>query len=132
MKTKPAAPKDIHEYIATFPRPVQTVLKRVRTAIRKAVPGAQETISYKIPTFKLNGRSVLYFAGWKEHYSLYPSSARMIAKFKKELADYEYNDKGTIRFPLDGPVPEELIAGIARFRVREMAEHTPKTAITKR
>ena len=100
MKTNQSAPKNIDEYIAGFPRSVQTVLKKVRSTIRKAVPGAQESISYNMPTYKLNGRGVIHFAGWKEHYSLYPSNARLIAAFRKELGAYEFNDKGTIRFPL--------------------------------
>ena len=125
MKTKGAAPASIDEYIAGFPRPVQAVLRRVRTTIRKALPGAQETISYSMPTFKLNGRSVIYFAGWKEHYSVYPSNPRLIAAFKKELANYEFNDKGTIRFPLSEPVPEKLLTGIAKFRAKEIEEKHP-------
>lgn len=122
MKTSEAAPRSIDEYIAGFPKSVRTVLKKVRTTIRKAVPGAQETISYNIPTYKLHGRGVIYFAGWKEHYSLYPSNARLIAAFRKELRGYEFNDKGTIRFPLDEPVPEKLIAGIAKFRANEVGD----------
>ncbi len=120
MKTNPPAPKNIDEYIAGFPRSVQTVLKKVRSTIRKAVPGAQETISYNMPTYKLNGQGVIHFAGWKEHYSLYPSNTRLIAAFRKELSAYEFNDKGTIRFPLSEGVPEKLIAGIAQFRAKEV------------
>jgi uncharacterized protein YdhG (YjbR/CyaY superfamily) len=121
MKTNTSAPKTVAEYIADFPRSVQTVLKRVRSIIRKVVPDAQETISYNIPTYKLNGRSMIYFAGWKGHYSLYPANTRLIAAFKKELANREFNDKGTIRFPLSEPVPEKLIARIAQFRANEVA-----------
>ncbi len=73
-----------------------------------------------MPTYKLNGRGVIHFAGWKEHYSLYPSNARLIAAFRKELGAYEFNDKGTIRFPLSEAVPEKLIAGIAQFRAKEV------------
>ena len=122
MKSGDARPQTIDEYIAGFPRPVQTVLKRVRRTIRSAVPDAQETISYNIPTYKLNGRALIHFAGWKAHYSLYPANARLIAAFRKELANYEYNDKGTIRFPLDQPIPDKLIAGIVRFRAKELRE----------
>jgi uncharacterized protein YdhG (YjbR/CyaY superfamily) len=96
------------------------VLERVRRIIRKAVPGAEETISYNIPTYKLHGRPVLYFGGWKQHYSLYPSTDRLAAAFRDELARYEAG-KGTIRFPLDQPVPVKLIEGIAKFRAREVA-----------
>ena len=120
MKSGNARPQTIEEYIAGFPRPVQTVLKRVRRTIRSAAPDAEETISYNIPTYKLNGRALIYFAGWKAHYSLYPANARLIAAFKKDLAKYEYNDKGTIRFPLDQPIPDKLIARIVRFRAKEL------------
>ena len=110
--------KSIDEYIATFPPDVQASLQRVRTTIRKAVPKAEEAISYQIPTFKLHGSYVAYFAGWKQHYSLYPASRRLVAAFKDELAPYAVN-KGTIRFPLSKPVPVKLIAGIAKFLAKE-------------
>jgi uncharacterized protein YdhG (YjbR/CyaY superfamily) len=100
MKADQTSPRNIDEYIAGFPRPVQDVLRRVRSTIRKAVPGAEEAISYKIPMYKMNGRPVLYFAGWKEHYSLYPANHRLVAAFKDDLAPYEVNNKGTIRFPV--------------------------------
>jgi len=111
----------VDEYIASQPEAVQDVLKRVRSAIRKAVPTAEEVISYKIPTYKLPGGPVIYFAGWKQHYSLYPANARLIAAFKDELAPYEFNNKGTIRFPLSEPVPVKLIERIAKFRAKEVA-----------
>ena len=122
MKTDHRTPRNIDEYIADFPPAVQIVLKRVRSAIRKAVPNAEEAISYRIPAYKLHGRYVIYFAGWKRHYSLYPSTARLVAAFKDDLAPYEVNDKGTIRFPLSEPVPVKLIEGIAKFRAKEVAE----------
>ena len=121
MKTGQAAPKNIDEYIADFPRTVQSVLKRVRSTIRKALPGAEEVISYRIPAYRIHGSTVLYFAGWKNHYSLYPSTDRLVKAFKDELAPYEVNNKGTIRFPLSEPVPVKLIAGIAKFRSKEAA-----------
>ena len=111
----------VDEYIASQPEVVQGVLERVRRTIRKAVPGAEETITYRIPTYKLNGRAVIYFAGWRQHYSLYPSSADVVAAFKGEVAKYEVN-KGTIRFPLSQPVPVRLIERIAKFRAKEAAE----------
>jgi len=116
---KPAA--SVREYIAAQPLAARAALRRVRSAIRKALPRAEEAISYGIPTVKLDGRSVLAFAGWKEHYSLYPAGARLAAAFREELRPYEYNRKGTIRFPLAQPVPERLIERIARFRAREVA-----------
>lgn len=122
----------VPEYIASQPAAVQRALKRVRTAIRKAMPAAEEVISYQIPAYTLDGRAVLYFAGWKQHYSLYPSTARLVAAFKDELAPYEIS-KGTIRFPLSDPVPVALIAGIAKFRATEARrEKTKATAAKKR
>lgn len=129
MKT---APDNVAAYIAGFPRPVQTVLKRVRSIIRKAVPGAEEVISYRIPAFKVDGRTVLYFAAWKEHYSVYPSNARLVAAFKNKLSRYELS-KGTIRFPLSEPVPVKLLEGIAKFRAKEVADAAKaKAAVRKK
>jgi uncharacterized protein YdhG (YjbR/CyaY superfamily) len=113
--------KSVDQYIASQPEAMRPVLERVRSAIRKAVPRAEEVISYKIPTYKLHGRPVLYFAGWKQHYSLYPSTDHIVAAFGKELARYEVT-RGTIRFPLAGPVPVKLIASIAKLRMKEVAE----------
>ena len=124
--------KSVDEYIASQPSAVQGVLKRVRSAIRKAVPGAEEVISYQIPAYKLRGGYVLYFAGWKEHYSLYPAGDRLVAAFKKELAPYKLS-KGTIRFPLSQPVPAKLIERIAKFRAKEAGERAKaKTAEPKK
>lgn len=120
---KRAAPKNVDAYIAGFPRSVQTVLRRVRNIVRKAVPEADEGISYQIPAYKLNGKPVIYFAAFKEHYSIYPSNPRLVRAFKDELAGYEMS-KGTIRFPLSGHVPMKLIADIARFRAKEVAAGT--------
>jgi uncharacterized protein YdhG (YjbR/CyaY superfamily) len=116
---KRAAPKDVADYIGQFPRPVQTVLTRVRRIIRTAVPGAEETISYQIPTYKLNRKPVIYFAAFTSHYSVYPSNARLVAALRAELAGHEMS-KGTIRFPLDEPVPAKLIERIAKFRAKEV------------
>jgi uncharacterized protein YdhG (YjbR/CyaY superfamily) len=114
--------KSVDDYIATFPEDVQAILQRVRSTIRKAVPGAEEMISYQIPAYKLHGDRVLYFAGWKEHYSLYPAPDPVVEAFKDELAPYKVN-KGTIRFPLSSPVPVKLIERIAKFRAKEAIEH---------
>jgi uncharacterized protein YdhG (YjbR/CyaY superfamily) len=111
--------KSVNEYIASKPADVRPVLERVRQAIAAAVPGGTEAISYQMPVFMLNGSPVLYFAGWKHHYSLYPASEALVAAFEKALARYELS-KGTIRFPLAEPVPEKLIARIARFRARQI------------
>jgi len=110
--------KSVDDYIASQPAAVQSTLEHVRNTIRKAVPEAEEVISYKIPTYKLPGGPVLYFAGWKQHYSLYPASSHLVAAFKDELAPYEVN-KGTIRFPFSKTAPVKLIGGIARFLAKE-------------
>lgn len=114
------APESVDEYIARQPENVQAVLRRVRSIIRKALPGAEEVISYQIPAYRLHDRCVIYFAGWKQHYSLYPASAGLVAAFRKDLAPYPVS-KGTIRFPLGRPVPGTLIAGITKFLARESA-----------
>ncbi len=113
--------KSVDEYIKTHPEDVQSILQRVRSTIRKALPGAEEVISYQIPAYKLPGGAVLYFAGWKQHYSLYPATAHLVAAFKDDLAAYKVS-KGTIRFPLAQPVPVKLIERIAKFRAKESAE----------
>ena len=112
--------KSVDEYIATHPKDVQAILQRVRRTIRKAVPGAEEVISYEIPAYKMHGGSVVYFAGWKRHYSLYPANDRLVAAFEDDLARYEVS-KGTIRFPLSQPVPVKLIERIAKFLATEAA-----------
>ena len=118
---KGSTTETVPAYIARFPRAVQAELKRVRRSIRRAVPAAEEVISYQIPAFKLHGKPVLFFAAWKEHLSIYPSNARLVAAFKDELAKYE-RSKGTIRFPLSDPVPAKLIERIARFRAKEIGD----------
>jgi uncharacterized protein YdhG (YjbR/CyaY superfamily) len=110
----------VDEYIASKPETVRRTLELVRSVIVKAVPGAVESISYGMPTYKLHGRAVIYFAGWSRHYSLYPSTDRLVAALKDDLAKYEVS-KGTIRFPLSEPVPARLIERIATFRAREVA-----------
>ena len=111
--------KSVNEYIASKPKDVRVALRRVRSAIRKAVPAAEEVISYQIPTYKLNGVPVLFFAGWKQHYSLYPAGDAVVAAFKDELATYELS-KATIRFPLTANVPVKLIERIAKFRAEQL------------
>ena len=113
---KQTAPKTIDEYIAGFPPDVQEILQKVRQTIRKAAPGAEETIKYSMPTFMLNG-NLVYFAGFKNHIGFYPVPTG-IEKFKKELAAYKQG-KGSIQFPLDQPIPYGLISKIVKFRVKE-------------
>jgi uncharacterized protein YdhG (YjbR/CyaY superfamily) len=114
--------ESVDEYIAAQPEAAQPALKRVRAAIRKAVPKAEETISYKIPTYKLHGERLLYFAGWKRHYSLYPATKRLVAALNEDLKPYEVV-KSTVRFSLAEPVPAKLIARIAKFRATEISEN---------
>ena len=110
--------RSVDEYIATNSEDVKAILQRVRGTIRKAIPGAEEVISYGIPAYKLPGGTVLWFAGWKQHYSLYPATGGLVAAFKDALQPYEIS-KGTIRFPLSEPVPVRLIERIAKFRAKE-------------
>jgi uncharacterized protein YdhG (YjbR/CyaY superfamily) len=123
--------KSVDEYIAAHPENVQAVLQLVRSIIRKAVPGGDEMISYQIPAYKLPGGVVLWFAGWKEHYSLYPVTRHVVDAFQADLAPYKLS-KGTVRFPLSKPVPAKLIARIAKFRAKEVARSARAGALRKR
>lgn len=110
-------PENIDEYIATFPENTQKLLQQVRTSIKKVVPAVEETISYGIPTFTLNGGYLIYFAGYKNHISLYPAP-RGNELFKEELSAYK-GGKGTVQFSLDKPMPFNLITRIVKFRIKE-------------
>jgi len=124
--------KSVKEYIAAKPRDVQRVLLEVRDIIRKAIPRAEEGISYQIPAYRLDDRLFLFFAGWKNHYALYPVSARLVEAFKPELAAYKLS-KGTVRFPYDKPMPRKLIERIARFKAKESSERDrPKRVAVKK
>jgi uncharacterized protein YdhG (YjbR/CyaY superfamily) len=126
--------KSVDEYIFAQPEALRDALKRVRSTIRKAVPEAEEVISYKMPMYRLRGSRLLCFAGWKQHYALYAATDSVVAAFKHELARYEV-DKGTIRFPLSAPVPVKLIERIAKFRAKEVGgreEAKPPTRNKKR
>jgi uncharacterized protein YdhG (YjbR/CyaY superfamily) len=125
----------VDDYMAAQPDGARRALDRVRSALRKALPTADEVISYQIPAYKQDGRTVVFFAGWKEHYSLYPASRRLVAALGDDLARYEIS-KGTIRFPLSEPVPVRLVARIAKLRAEEAgseaeAKRKPKTAKPK-
>jgi uncharacterized protein YdhG (YjbR/CyaY superfamily) len=106
--------RTIDAYIAAQPEASQAILQAVRAAIHKALPDAVEVISYKIPTFKHKGKAVIYFAGWKAHYSLYPVGPKVVEAFGEELLGYK-NSKGTLKLPLDKPVPADLITRIALY-----------------
>jgi uncharacterized protein YdhG (YjbR/CyaY superfamily) len=113
--------ESVDDYIAAQPEAARRALKLVRAAIRKTVPKTVESISYKIPTYKLQGERLLYFAGWKKHYSLYPATKRLLAALKDDLKQFEVV-KSTVRFSLAEPVPVELIAKMAKFRSKEVSE----------
>jgi len=115
--------RNIDEYISTFPKNIQTILQELRQVIRDVAPEAKEVISYQIPTFKLNG-NLVHFAAFKDHISFFPTSSGVEA-FKRELSDYE-TSKGTIRFPLDKPIPFDLIKRIVKYRVEENLEKAVK------
>ena len=116
MPTGRGTPKNIDEYIASFSPEVQAILKKIRLTIRDAAPGAQETISYKIPAFRLN-RILVYFAAFKNHIGLYPP-VRDDAKLVKAASAYT-GEKGNLQFPLDQPIPYGLIERIVKFRVKQ-------------
>jgi len=119
MKTGQKAPKNIDEYIAGFPPEIQEILQKIRLTIRKAAPKAEEAIKYMMPTFTLNG-NLVHFAAFKNHIGFYPAP-KGIEAFKDELAAYELS-KGTIRFPLDKPIPYTLIGKIVKLRVTQNLE----------
>ena len=121
-----AKPSTIDEYIAGFPEEIQTVLEQVRATIRKAAPEATEAISYAIPTFKLNG-NLVHFAAFKNHIGFYPAPTGIEA-FKEEFSVYNQG-KGSVQFPLDQPMPLDLITRIVQYRV---AQNTAKTISKKK
>ena len=120
MSANQTAPKTIDEYIAAFPKEVQEVLEKIRKTIRKAAPAAEETIKYEMPTFILNG-NLVYFAAFQKHIGLYSAPRTGTEKFKKELAAYQ-GAKGSVKFPLDKPIPFALIGKIVKFRLKENLE----------
>ena len=111
---------NIDDYIRTFPSDVQAVLQRVRQTMRQAAPDAVETISYTIPTFDLRGKHLVFFAGWKRDISVYPLPAGD-ADFQQKLAPYK-REKSTARFPLNKPMPYDLIGEIVTLLQREKPE----------
>ncbi|MBP7831838.1 MAG: DUF1801 domain-containing protein [Candidatus Pacebacteria bacterium] len=117
------------EYIASFPKDIQPLLKIIRATIKKAAPKATEKISYGIPTFELNG-NLVHFGGFKTHIGFFPGPAG-ISAFEKDLAKYK-TSKGTIQFPLDKPLPLGLITKIVKFRVKQNTEKVTKKAKVKK
>lgn len=110
-------PTNIDEYIAGFPKETQIILKKIRTTIKKLVPKSEETISYGMPAFKLNNKALVYFAGYKHHIGFYATPTGH-KEFKIELSIYKQG-KGSVQFPLDKPMPYDLIKRIVKFRVAE-------------
>jgi uncharacterized protein YdhG (YjbR/CyaY superfamily) len=117
---KPGAPKSVDDYIALQPEVMRPKLEQVRAAIRKAVPDAAEGIGYGMPGYKLHGKPMLYFAGFKEHYSLFAASGTFFAELADELRGYELR-KGTVHFPVTKSVPVKLISRIAKLRAAGIA-----------
>lgn len=117
MKKSIPAFTDIDQYIETFPAPIQAKLQEIRKLVHSAAPGAEEGISYSMPAFKINGKYLVYFAGFKHHIGFYPFPSG-VAEFKDAIVQYK-TSKGAIQFPLDEPLPGELIKQIVKFRVEE-------------
>ena len=109
--------KTIDEYIKTFPEDVQSILEKIRQTIKKTASEAVETISYQMPTFNLDGKYLVYFAGWKNHIAFYPVPTGTEA-FEKEISPY-IKGKGTLQFPLNKPIPYDLIIKIVKSRLKE-------------
>ncbi len=124
---KQNVPQSVDEYIAAQPLAMQPKLKQVRAAIKKAVPDAVEVIGYRMPGYKLHGKPLLYFAGFKQHYSLFAASGTFFASLEEELREYELR-KGTIHFPLTEPVPVKLISRIAKLRAAGIGAAADKPA----
>jgi uncharacterized protein YdhG (YjbR/CyaY superfamily) len=113
-----AAPATVAEYLASVPPNARQALKQIRSAIKKAAPDIQQRISYRIPTFDLDGKYLLYMAAFKDHVSIYPATASMMAKYGGQLKQYR-SGAGTLRFRLDEPLPLGLITKLAKLRVQE-------------
>jgi len=116
MDTSSRKFESVDGYIASFPPGVQSRLKKMRGAIRAAAPTARETISYGMPAFRLNG-PLVYFAAFRDHISFFPTSSGIIM-FQEELSTYE-TSKATVRFPMDEPIPFDLVKRIVEYRVKE-------------
>lgn len=113
--------KNVDEYIGSFPKEIRAILEEIRAAIRKAAPDAEETISYKMPAYKLNG-AVAYFAAYKNHIGFYATPTGH-KEFAAELSKYKQG-KGSVQFPISEPMPLDLIARMVKFRVAENLKKT--------
>jgi uncharacterized protein YdhG (YjbR/CyaY superfamily) len=114
----------IDDYIKTFPTDVQNILEKMRQTIRKAAPEAVEAINYQMPTFKLNGKNLVHFAAFKNHIGFYPIPSGIEA-FRRELSPYKQG-KGSVQFPVDKPIPYDLVEAIVRFRVKDVQKFERK------
>jgi len=119
MGTDSPTPKNVDEYIAIFPPNVRKILEKIRLTIREAAPDAEEKISYRMPTFYLKG-NLVHFAAFRNHIGFYPTPSG-IERFKQEISAYK-SSKGAVQFPLDQPIPYDLISKIVKFRVKENLE----------
>jgi len=124
MERKKVRFHSIDEYIGSFPKDVQKIMKQLRATIKAAAPDVEEKISYQMPTFNLNGKYLVYFAAWKNHIAMYPIPSGNEA-FNKEVSKYVVG-KGTLKFPLDKPLPLKLITKIVKSRVAENLKRTDK------
>lgn len=118
METKKNVVQNIDEYISAFPKEIQDILENLRRVIKDAVPKTEERISYKMPAFALKGKVLVYFAVHKNHIGFYPTP-NGIEAFKEELKGYK-SSKGAVQFPIDKPIPYDLISKIAKFRANEV------------
>lgn len=125
MRADQATPATIDEYIAGFPPDIQDILQEIRMTIRRAAPDAAETIKYRMPTFTLKG-NLVHFAAYRQHIGFYPVPSGIDA-FKDELSVYK-GGKGSVQFPLDQPIPYDLIRRIVEFRVKENLERAEAKA----
>ena len=128
MKAEAQKFQTVDEYLASFPEPTKRILKEIRKTIKKAAPAAEELISYNMPAFKLHG-VLVYYAGYQNHIGFYPTPSGIEA-FKKELSGY-VSAKGSVQFPIDKPMPLDLISEIVKFRVEENLENA-KTKLKKK
>lgn len=117
-------PSNIDDYIAGFPEDVQKVMQQIRTAIKEVVPHAEEKISYGMPAFNTHGRYLVYFGGFKKHIGFYPTPSGTDT-FAKDLEDYK-TGRGSVQFPLDRPMPLDLIKRIVAYREKENIEKNKK------
>jgi uncharacterized protein YdhG (YjbR/CyaY superfamily) len=116
--------KTVDGYIGAYPKDVRQILDRIRRTVKKAAPYAEESVSYGMPGYRLKGRPLVYFGAWKDHIGFYPTPSGAEA-FKKELSKYK-TAKGSVRFPLDEPMPYGLVERMVRYRAKENAEYARK------